>query len=92
MRIVIELPDPQAEKLRAEAQRLGVRLEELARPPWSTRSIVQTPAFGWRRAMYSRRIGSSIATSADPAFSLAKVSDVGSRTVTDHAPPVTRSA
>lgn len=30
MRIVIELPDPQAEKLRVEAQRLGVRPEELA--------------------------------------------------------------
>lgn len=30
MRIVIELPDPKAEKLRAEAQRLGVRPEELA--------------------------------------------------------------
>lgn len=30
MRIVIELPDPQAEKLRTEAQRLGVRPEELA--------------------------------------------------------------
>lgn len=30
MRIAIELPDSQAEKVRAEAQRQGVRPEELA--------------------------------------------------------------
>lgn len=30
MRIPIELPDAQAEKLRGEAQRLGVRPEDLA--------------------------------------------------------------
>jgi hypothetical protein len=30
MRIPIELPEPQADKLRGEAQRLGVRPEDLA--------------------------------------------------------------
>jgi hypothetical protein len=30
MRIFVELPEPQADKLRGEAQRLGVRPEDLA--------------------------------------------------------------
>lgn len=64
MRIVIELPDLQAEKLRAEAQRLGVRPEELAtaavvdlvaRPDADFRSAVNH-VLAKNRELY-RRIG-----------------------------------